>query len=84
MALKSSEIKQYQDPSARGCQNTSRVVLRPLNPIADALEALGGLSRTMFYRMVKHGDVKLIKVGRRSFVSAGEIERLVAQLEAAA
>ena len=58
--------------------------MRPLNPVRDTMELLGGVSRSKFYRMVKDGDIKLIRLGRRSFVSAGEIERLVARLEAAA
>jgi excisionase family DNA binding protein len=35
---------------------------------------LGGISRTTFYALVKEGELSLVKIGRRSFVHAEEID----------
>ena len=51
---------------------------RAMYPIPEAREQLGGISHTKFYELVGEGKVRLIKLGRRSFVSAEEIRRIAA------
>lgn len=56
---------------------------RLLHPIPEARQLLGGISHTHFYKLVRKGRIKVTKLGRRSFVSHRELER-VADEEAAA
>jgi hypothetical protein len=37
---------------------------------------LGGISHSKFYDLVNKHEIRLIKLGRRSFVSADEIRRI--------
>lgn len=50
--------------------------VRALYPIREARQLLGGWSNSFFYEQVAKGVVRLVKVGRRSFVSAEEIARI--------
>lgn len=56
---------------------------RALYPISEARELLGNISHTGIYEIIKRGDLKIVKVGSRSFVTNTEIRRFVAELEAA-
>jgi len=38
---------------------------------------LGGISPTTFYTLVKEGELSLVKIGRRSFVQAEELDHFV-------
>ena len=49
---------------------------RVLYPVPEARELLGGISHTTFYKLVNEEHIRLIKLGRRSFVSADEIRRI--------
>ena len=40
----------------------------------EAREQLGGISPTTFYALVKEGELSLVKIGRRSFVQAEELD----------
>jgi len=51
---------------------------RALYPIPEARERLGGIGHTAFYKLVKNGDIKVTKLGGRSFVSDAEIQRVSA------
>ncbi len=55
-----------------------------LYSVPDAMRLLGGLGRTSFYALVKSGQLRLVKVGGRSFVTATELRRFVQRLEAEA
>ena len=57
------------------------VSTRALHPIPEARHILGGLGNSAFYEIVKRGDLKLTKIGRRSFVAADEIRRFVDSLK---
>ncbi len=57
---------------------------RLLHPIPEACRILGGISRTYIYEMFRDGELKLTKLGSRSFVTHTELERLVAAREKAA
>lgn len=50
---------------------------RLLDSIPDTQLALGGLGRTHIYELVKSGDLKMVKIGRRSFVTRSSISAYV-------
>lgn len=45
--------------------------------VPEARQLLGGIGHTLFYRLVRDGNLRLLKVGGRSFVTAEELERFV-------
>ena len=49
---------------------------RLLHPVPEARQILGDISHTHFYELVREGRIKLTKLGRRSFVSHRELERV--------
>jgi hypothetical protein len=49
---------------------------RDLYPLQEARERLGGISRALLYSLVRDGEVKLTKLGRRSFISGDELRRV--------
>ncbi len=57
---------------------------RLLHPIPEARHILGDISHTYIYELFRAGDLKLTKVGSRSFVTHRELERFVATREEAA
>ena len=54
---------------------SEQTVQRLLHPVDDARHALSGISRAMFYEMVKDGRIRLTKIGKRSFASDPELKR---------
>lgn len=56
---------------------------KPRYPLSEAF-ALLGLPRSSGYQRIKAGDLKPQKDGRRSYLSAGEIDRYVQARERAA
>ena len=56
---------------------------RPLHPIREARELLGGISHSGFYKYVGRGLIRVVKLGARSFVTSDEIKNCVARIEAA-
>ena len=55
---------------------TSSLPNRLLYPISEARQILGGIGHSLFYELVKAGNIKLTRIRGRSFVSASEIQRL--------
>lgn len=53
---------------------------RLLNPVPEARERLGGIGNSTFYELVKAGEIKLVKIRGRSFVTENELLRYVASL----
>jgi len=51
--------------------------MRHLIPVKEACQQLGGISRTMFYALVKEGELSLVKIGSRSFVQAEDLDDFV-------
>ena len=49
---------------------------RLLYTVGETKQLLGGLSHSWFYTLVKLGKIRLIKLGRRSYVHASEISRV--------
>jgi excisionase family DNA binding protein len=51
--------------------------MRHLMPVNEARHQLGGISPTTFYALVKEGELSLIKIGRRSFVQAEDLDDFI-------
>ncbi|HEU0196489.1 MAG TPA: hypothetical protein VFQ88_04630 [Nevskiaceae bacterium] len=45
--------------------------------INEARERLGGIGRTLFFKLVNNGRLRVIKLGARTLVPESEIQRLV-------
>lgn len=45
---------------------------------------IGGISRESFYKLVRSGDLAVVKIGRRTFVDRSELDRFVDSLGGAA
>ncbi|NYI41505.1 helix-turn-helix domain-containing protein [Demequina lutea] len=41
---------------------------------------LGGIGRTQFYALASQGDIRTVKIGRRTFVTRDELDRYIAAL----
>jgi len=54
-------------------------VLLPVYP--DAGRAIGGLGRTKVYELIKSGELRTVKIGRRRFVPTTAVEEYVSRLE---
>ena len=48
-----------------------------LHTIPEARARLGNIGHSKFYQIVGSGQLKLVKIGRRSFVTSDELERYV-------
>ena len=57
--------------------------LRKLDPIPDAQEYLGGISRTTLYELAKKGEVTLVNIGRRAFITRASMDAYIESLVAA-
>ena len=55
------------------------MIERAAYPLDEAGKLLGGISRGTFYSMKKRGEIRLVKLGRRTLVPADEIRRLVGE-----
>ena len=51
--------------------------MRHLMPINEARQQLGGISPTTFYALVNEGELSLVKIGRRSFVQAEDLDDFI-------
>jgi len=60
--------------------DTSENPKRLFYSVNESRVLLGGMSRTMFYDLVKRGFIGVIKVNRRTFVRAQELEAFVERL----
>ena len=52
-----------------------------LYALPDAREQLGGMSHSKLYQLVNAGKLRLVKIGRRSYLTHGEMHRFAASLE---
>jgi excisionase family DNA binding protein len=59
------------------CPWCNKQHMRHLMPVKEARHQLGGISPTTFYALVKDGELLLVKIGRRSFVQAEELDDFV-------
>jgi excisionase family DNA binding protein len=46
-------------------------------PIPEAVEVLGGMSRSTLYELLAAGEIEKVKVGRRTYITRDELERYV-------
>ncbi|WP_425309086.1 helix-turn-helix domain-containing protein [Ammonicoccus fulvus] len=53
---------------------------RILYSVPEGRHQMGDIGHTTFYELVKAGKIKIVKIGRRTFISHDEIERYVASL----
>ncbi len=53
------------------------MVERAAYPLDEAGRLLGGISRGTFYNLAARGEIRLVKLGRRTLVPADEIRRLI-------
>lgn len=52
--------------------------VRPmLYTVEQAVDILGGLSRATIFKMFKTGEIKPVRVGRRTFISRTQLEKFV-------
>ena len=65
------------EPTAVTTQPATLVTIR------EACRLLGGISRPTLYRLVADGELRIVKVRRRSFIAAADIDAFVAPLDAA-
>lgn len=56
---------------------TGPIPTREMYPIAEARQTLGGMSHSAFCERVREGLIPLIAIGRRRYVSAETIRRIV-------
>jgi excisionase family DNA binding protein len=57
-------------------------VRRRLITVVEARNQLGGISRTTFYELVKAGELATVKIGRRTFVAASELDAYISRRSA--
>jgi hypothetical protein len=56
---------------------------RMLYPISEVRQKLGGISPTTFYQLVADEQIAVVKIGRRSFVTAADLDAYVGRLRSA-
>jgi hypothetical protein len=61
------------------CPWCNKKHMRHLLPVKEARHQLGGISPTTFYALVKDGELLLVKIGRRSFVQAEDLDDFVSR-----
>jgi len=49
-------------------------------PIPNAQEMIGGVCRTTLYKLVSDGEIELVKIGRRSFITVASLTAYVGRL----
>lgn len=49
-------------------------------PIADAQSALGGISRSMLYKLIDENALTRVNIGRRSFITSDSINNYINSL----
>ncbi|WAC92224.1 helix-turn-helix domain-containing protein [Mycobacterium sp. Aquia_213] len=63
-----------QEEDSDQCPWCSKRNTRHLMPVKEVRQQLGGISPATFYALVKGGELSLVKIGRRSFVHAEDLE----------
>ncbi len=65
-----------------GISGTTREPL--LYDVPTASRLLGGLGRTSVYKLMQEGQLRAIKIGKRTFLTDAELKRYVDSLQAVA
>jgi excisionase family DNA binding protein len=58
-------------------ESTSAPDMSPLMSVSAARAHLGGVSRETLYRLVREGELSIVKVRRRTFIPRADIEALI-------
>ncbi len=53
---------------------------RPLVPMPETMEVLGGIGRTKLYELVNEGQITKVNIGSRSFITADSLEAYLERL----
>jgi excisionase family DNA binding protein len=53
---------------------------RILNAIPEARERLGGISRSKLYELISSGDLRVVKIGSRSFIPEESLQAFATKL----
>jgi excisionase family DNA binding protein len=53
-----------------------------LYPIPEAQEYLGGISRTTLHELAKRGEVAVVNIGRRAFITRASLDEYVERISA--
>lgn len=61
-------------------EEIDQVPHRELYPVPETRTLLGGISHQKFYDLVNDGSLRIVKIGRRTFVAGEEIKRFSASL----
>ncbi len=56
---------------------------RRLRSVPEACEYLGGVSREYLYKVMRAGQLHAVKLGRRTFIDIGELDRFIDEHSAA-
>lgn len=67
---------EIQPPEKKPEKKLAPPPVRDLYPLPEARTKLGDVSAASIYRWASQGKIRLTKIGGRTFISAGEIERL--------
>ncbi len=51
-----------------------------LNDEENSRQKLGGIGHTKFYQLIRDGELRSVRIGRRRFVPQSEIDRFIAGL----
>ena len=53
---------------------------RLLLTVRDARSCLGNISHSRFYELIRDGQIRIVKIGRRTYITAAELARFVDSL----
>jgi excisionase family DNA binding protein len=70
MAIQTLSRTQLDHPATTGIPD------RALYTVAEARQLLGSIGHSTLYGLVAAGKIRIIKIGRRTYVSADEIARI--------
>lgn len=68
---------EHQMPLEQSPTKATEGPFRPLSVTVETACALSGLGRTTIYALAKQKKLRIVKVGARSLIPYGDLERLV-------
>jgi hypothetical protein len=77
-------LLQHRNSLLRVCKLTGTFMgmdKRAAYPLDEASKLAGGISRGTWYNLEARGEIRLVRIGRRVFVPASELERLTSPVE---
>jgi excisionase family DNA binding protein len=61
----------------KSIENDPSSITKLLYSIEEAQECLGGLGRTTLFSLIRRGEIRIIKVGRRTLIPFDQLESFV-------